>query len=67
MSDQTFQDCQYCDERSDRAGGRATANSLRDYMTRNHIGFVVDKGMSQPSFITKISEDYSRFNKSYQI
>jgi len=44
MDDNTFKDCSFCDERSDRAGSRATANALREYMTRNQVAITVDKG-----------------------
>jgi len=44
MDARTFQACSYCDARADRAGSRATANALREYMTRNHVAITVDKG-----------------------
>ena len=44
MTDSVFEQCSYCDERSDRAGSRAVANALREYMTKNHINIVLDQG-----------------------
>jgi len=49
MTDNTFQACSYCDARSDRAGSRATADALREYMTRDHVAITVDKGDVQVS------------------
>jgi len=44
MDDKVFQECSYCDARADRAGSRATASALKEFMTKNHIQFIVDKG-----------------------
>ena len=44
MTDAVFEQCSYCDERSDRAGSRAVADALREYMTRNHINILLEQG-----------------------
>ena len=44
MSDATFEQCSFCDERSDRAGSRAVADALREYMTQNHINILLEQG-----------------------
>ncbi|XP_023338834.1 uncharacterized protein LOC111709407 [Eurytemora carolleeae] len=44
IDDESYETCGYCDERSDRAGSRTTANSLREFMTRNFIKIAVDSG-----------------------
>jgi len=44
LSDQEVAECRHADARSNQAGGRLTAAALRNYMTRNNIKIVVDKG-----------------------
>ena len=44
MTDAVFEQCSYCDERSDRAGSRAVADALREYMTQNHINILLEQG-----------------------
>merc|ERR1719334_1533827 len=44
MDDETFEVCSYCDERSDKLGSSVVAKELREFMTRDHIKIVVDKG-----------------------
>ena len=44
MSDATFEQCSFCDERSERAGSRAVAEALREYMTQNHINILLEQG-----------------------
>ena len=44
MSDATFEQCSFCDERSERAGSRAVADALREYMTQNHINILLEQG-----------------------
>merc|ERR1711962_188115 len=44
MNEKTFQNCQFCDARSDRVGSRASANALRDFMKQNFVKIVVDSG-----------------------
>merc|ERR1712107_36239 len=44
MNEETFQNCQFCDARSDRVGSRASANALRDFMKQNFVKIVVDSG-----------------------
>jgi len=44
MDDDTFEVCSYCDERSDRLGSSVVAKELREFMTRDHVKIVVDKG-----------------------
>ena len=44
MTDAVYEQCSYCDERSDRAGSRAVADALREYMTRNHINILLEQG-----------------------
>ena len=46
MSDATFEQCSFCDERSDRAGSRAVADALREYMTQNHVNILLEQGTS---------------------
>lgn len=43
LTDAVFQQCTTCDARSDRAGLRAVAGALRDYMTRNHVKILLEK------------------------
>jgi len=43
LDEATFQACSYCDERSDRAGTRAAATALREFMTKNHVDIVLNK------------------------
>merc|ERR1712200_301315 len=44
VDDAKFQDLTYCDKRSDRAASRLVANTIREYMTRNHVKITIDKG-----------------------
>ena len=44
MTDATFEQCSFCDERSDRAGSRAVADALREYMTQNHVNILLEQG-----------------------
>ena len=44
MTDAMFDQCSYCDERSDRAGSKAVADALREYMTSNHIKILLEQG-----------------------
>jgi len=44
MNEETFQNCQFCDARSDRVGSRASANALREFMKQNFVKIVVDSG-----------------------
>ena len=44
MTDSVFEQCSYCDERSDRAGSRVVADALREYMTQNHINILLEQG-----------------------
>ena len=44
MTDAVYEQCSTCDERSDRAGSRAVADALREYMTRNHINILLEQG-----------------------
>ena len=44
MTDATFEQCSFCDDRSDRAGSRAVADALREYMTKNHINILLEQG-----------------------
>jgi len=43
MTDATFERCSFCDDRSDRAGSRAVADALREYMTKNHINILLEQ------------------------
>jgi len=43
MTDAVYEQCSYCDERSDRAGSRAVADALREYMSRNHINILLEQ------------------------
>jgi len=43
MSDAIFEQCSFCDERSNRAGSRAVSNTLRDYMSQNHINILLEQ------------------------
>lgn len=44
MTDENFEICNYCDERSDRLGSNMVAEVLRDFMKTDHVKIVVDKG-----------------------
>ena len=44
MTDAVYEQCSYCDERSDRAGSRAVSDALREYMSRNHINILLEQG-----------------------
>jgi len=43
LTDVVFEQCTTCDARSDRAGNRAVAGALREYMTRNHVQILLEK------------------------
>ena len=45
LTDAVFEQCTTCDARSDRAGNRAVAGALREYMTRNHVQILLAKGL----------------------
>eukprot|EP00091_Calanus_sinicus_P003969 TRINITY_DN14155_c0_g1_i1.p1 TRINITY_DN14155_c0_g1~~TRINITY_DN14155_c0_g1_i1.p1 ORF type:complete len:129 (-),score=32.79 TRINITY_DN14155_c0_g1_i1:16-378(-) len=44
MSPELFDQCSTCDARADRAGNRAVADALREFMTRNHVKLAVESG-----------------------
>jgi len=44
MDDETFEVCSYGDERSDQLGSSVVAKALREFMTKDNVKIVVDKG-----------------------
>ena len=53
MNNTTYDQCSTCDERSDRAGSRAVADALREYMTQNHINILLEQGNFLCSYLFK--------------
>ena len=53
MTDAMFDQCSYCDERSDRVGSKAVSDSLREYMTRNHIKILLEQGKCFEKILTQ--------------
>jgi len=44
MTPALFDQCSTCDARADRAGNRAVADALREFMTKNHVKLAVESG-----------------------
>jgi len=44
MDQTTFDACSTCDARADRAGNKAVADALRNFMTRNHVKIAIESG-----------------------
>jgi len=44
MDDESFEVCSYGDERSDQRGSSVLAKALREFMTKDNVKIVVDKG-----------------------
>ena len=61
MTDEVFDQCSHCDERSDRAGSRAVADALREYMSRNHINILLEQG----KFLGQYIEEEIVFDNLY--
>ena len=44
LTDAVFEQCSTCDARSDRAGSKAVGEALKEYMTRNHVKILLERG-----------------------
>ena len=49
LDEATWAACATCDTRADRAGTRAVAEALKDFMTRNHVKLAIASGDVQIS------------------